>query len=176
MREYESEQQFRSVLEHPHLEFDVVRSNQLKFPLTDLAFRVAALAHLIKRERLPEIYLSLPRWVCRRAARDWRPDPRLPLGRGDRPHVTDRSETWFDAPCLARRTCTTWACARRSRLQPVTPDSYLGQARSACGHEEVGEVPDARFAASRKACCSGAGRARSERLRFSSSRTTSRRT
>ena len=61
MREYESEQHFRSVLEHPELELDVVRSSQLKFPLTDPLFRIAALAHLIKREQLPEIYLRLPR-------------------------------------------------------------------------------------------------------------------
>lgn len=61
MREYESEQQFRSVLEHPELEFDVVRSSQLKFPLTDPVFRIAAAAHLLKREKLPEIYLRLPR-------------------------------------------------------------------------------------------------------------------
>ena len=61
MREYESEQHFRSVLEHPELELDVVRSSQLKFPLTDPMFRIAALAHLIKREQLPEIYLRLPR-------------------------------------------------------------------------------------------------------------------
>jgi SAM-dependent methyltransferase len=61
MREYESEQHFRSVLEHPELEFEVVRSNQLKFPLTDPLFRIAALARVIKREQLPEIYLRLPR-------------------------------------------------------------------------------------------------------------------
>jgi 2-polyprenyl-3-methyl-5-hydroxy-6-metoxy-1,4-benzoquinol methylase len=65
MREYESEQQFRSVLEHPQLRFDVVRSSQLKAPLTDLAIRVGALAHLIKRERLPELYLELPDWVTK---------------------------------------------------------------------------------------------------------------
>jgi hypothetical protein len=39
----------------------VIRSSQLKFPLTDPLFRIAALAHLIKREQLPEIYLRLPR-------------------------------------------------------------------------------------------------------------------
>jgi SAM-dependent methyltransferase len=61
MREYESEEHFRSVLTHTELEFDVVRSSRLKFPLTDPAFRVAALAGLIKREQLPEIYLRLPR-------------------------------------------------------------------------------------------------------------------
>jgi SAM-dependent methyltransferase len=61
MREYESEAHFRSVLEHPGLELDVVRSSQLKFPLTDPLFRIAALAHVIKREQLPEIYLHLPR-------------------------------------------------------------------------------------------------------------------
>jgi hypothetical protein len=38
-----------------------VRSSQLKFPLTDPLFRIAALTRLIKRERLPEIYLRLPR-------------------------------------------------------------------------------------------------------------------
>jgi SAM-dependent methyltransferase len=61
MREYESEQDFRSVLEHPELALDVVRSSQLKFPLTDPLFRIAALARLIRREQLPEIYLRLPR-------------------------------------------------------------------------------------------------------------------
>jgi SAM-dependent methyltransferase len=61
MREYESEVHFRSVLEHPELELDVVRSSQLKFPLTDPLFRIAALARVIKREQLPEIYLRLPR-------------------------------------------------------------------------------------------------------------------
>jgi len=49
------------VLEHPDLELDVVRSSRLKFPLTDPLFRIAALAHVIKREQLPEIYLRLPR-------------------------------------------------------------------------------------------------------------------
>ena len=63
MREYESEQHFRSVLEHPELELEIVRSSQLKFPLTDPLFRVAALARLIKREQLPEIYLHLPHWL-----------------------------------------------------------------------------------------------------------------
>jgi SAM-dependent methyltransferase len=61
MREYESEGQFRSVLEHPSLELDVVRSSRLKFPLTDPIFRIAVLTRLMKRERLPEIYLHLPR-------------------------------------------------------------------------------------------------------------------
>ena len=65
MREYETEEQFRSVLEHPELRFDVVRASQLKAPLTDLVFRVGALAHVIKRERLPELYLNLPGWVTR---------------------------------------------------------------------------------------------------------------
>ena len=65
MREYESEQQFRAALEHPELELDVVRSSQLKFGLTDFLFRAAALAHLIRRDRLPELYLRLPPWVAR---------------------------------------------------------------------------------------------------------------
>ena len=65
MREYASEDDFRAVLAHPRLEFDVVRSSQLKFPLTDFAFRVAALARLVERERLPELYLNLPGWVAR---------------------------------------------------------------------------------------------------------------
>jgi SAM-dependent methyltransferase len=63
MREYESEDQFRGVLEHPGLQLDVVRSSQLKAPLTDLVFRIAAMAHVVKRERLPELYLRLPEWV-----------------------------------------------------------------------------------------------------------------
>jgi SAM-dependent methyltransferase len=65
MREYESEEHFRSALAHPGLEFDVVRSSQLKFALTDFGFRVAALARLVKRERLPELYLNMPGWVAR---------------------------------------------------------------------------------------------------------------
>jgi hypothetical protein len=65
MREYESEEQFRSVLERPELEFDVVRSSQLKAPLTDLVFRIAALTPLVRREQLPELYLRLPAWVAR---------------------------------------------------------------------------------------------------------------
>jgi SAM-dependent methyltransferase len=65
MREYESEAQFRSVLEHPQLQLDVVRSSQLKAPLTDLVFRVAALAHMLERERLPGLYLNAPGWVAK---------------------------------------------------------------------------------------------------------------
>jgi SAM-dependent methyltransferase len=65
MREYESEEHFRSALAHPELEFDVVRSSGLKFGLTDFVFRVAAFARLVKRERLPELYLRLPPWVAR---------------------------------------------------------------------------------------------------------------
>jgi SAM-dependent methyltransferase len=65
MREYASEEQFRSVLEHPSLQFDVVRSSQLTAPLTDLVFRVAALTPVLARERLPELYLELPGWVTK---------------------------------------------------------------------------------------------------------------
>jgi len=65
MREYESEEHFRAALAHPALEFDVVRSSQLRFPLTDFVFRVAAAARLVRRERLPELYLQLPAWVAR---------------------------------------------------------------------------------------------------------------
>jgi len=39
----------------------VVRSSQLKFPLTDPLFRIAAKARLLDRAELPEIYLRLPR-------------------------------------------------------------------------------------------------------------------
>jgi SAM-dependent methyltransferase len=60
MREYASEAQFQAALEHPALEFDVVRSSQLKFPLTDFLLRMAAKARLVRRERLPELYLQLP--------------------------------------------------------------------------------------------------------------------
>jgi SAM-dependent methyltransferase len=65
MREYESEEQFRSVLEHPELQLEAVRSSQLKAPLTDLLFRVAAAAHLVKRTRLPSLYLDLPPLVAK---------------------------------------------------------------------------------------------------------------
>jgi SAM-dependent methyltransferase len=65
MREYESEEQFRLVLAHPKLEFDLVRSSQLKAPLTDLLFRIGARARLVRRDQLPELYLRLPKWVTR---------------------------------------------------------------------------------------------------------------
>ena len=65
MREYGSEDEFRAVLEHPDLELDIVRSSQLKFPLTDAMLRAASAAHLVARERLPELYLQLPGWVAR---------------------------------------------------------------------------------------------------------------
>jgi SAM-dependent methyltransferase len=65
MREYESEEQFRAALTHSALDFEVVRSSQLKAPLTDLVFRISAAARLIKREQLPELYLRLPAWVTR---------------------------------------------------------------------------------------------------------------
>src|SRR5262245_3968607 len=61
MREYGSEDAFRAALEHPALELDMVRSSQLKFPVTDPLFRAAAAAGLIGRDELPEIYLRLPR-------------------------------------------------------------------------------------------------------------------
>ncbi len=65
MREYESEAHFRRVLEHPELELDVVRSSQLKFPLTDFLARAAAAARLIPSWKLPELYLNLPPWAAR---------------------------------------------------------------------------------------------------------------
>jgi SAM-dependent methyltransferase len=61
MHEYASEQEFLSAIEHEQLELEVVRSNQLKFPLSDPLLRVAAAARLIKRDQLPEIYLRLPK-------------------------------------------------------------------------------------------------------------------
>ena len=63
MREYESEEHFRSAVSHPELELDVVRSSQLKFGLTDFILRMASLARIVKRERLPVLYLQLPAWV-----------------------------------------------------------------------------------------------------------------
>ena len=65
MREYASEDEFRAVLTHPELEFDVVRSSQLKFPLTDFAVRTAASARLISPERLPELYVKGPTWLAK---------------------------------------------------------------------------------------------------------------
>ena len=65
MREYESEDQFRRALEHPALEFDVVRSSQLKFPLTDFVLRAAAVARVLRNDQLPELYQHGPRWLGR---------------------------------------------------------------------------------------------------------------
>ncbi len=85
MREYESEEHFRSVLDHPDLEFDVVRSNQLKFPLTDPLFRIAAAAHVVEARATAGDLPPPPARPARRAADARGPDSRLPLGGGDRP-------------------------------------------------------------------------------------------
>ena len=65
MREYASEQDFRFALAHPALEFDVVRSSQLKFPLTDFAVRVASRVGAISAEDLPEVYVKGPDWLAK---------------------------------------------------------------------------------------------------------------
>ena len=65
MREYASEDDFRAALSHPELEFDVVRSSQLKFPLTDFVARVGARARLLSTEQLPELYVKGPKWLAR---------------------------------------------------------------------------------------------------------------
>ena len=65
MREYKSEDAFRAALEHPALDLDVLRSSQLKFPLTDFVLRTAATARLVKAEELPELYVRGPSWVAR---------------------------------------------------------------------------------------------------------------
>jgi SAM-dependent methyltransferase len=57
MREYASEEEFRSVLEHDALELDVVQSSQLKFPLSDFVLRMAGLLRLIERDKLSTYYL-----------------------------------------------------------------------------------------------------------------------
>jgi SAM-dependent methyltransferase len=64
MREYASEDEFRIALTHPELEFEVVRSSQLKFPLTDFVARVASRARLIAADQLPELYVNGPKWVA----------------------------------------------------------------------------------------------------------------
>ena len=65
MREYASEDEFRAALAHPALDFGVVRSSQLKFPLTDFAIRLASTARLVSREQLPEMYVKGPRWLAK---------------------------------------------------------------------------------------------------------------
>jgi SAM-dependent methyltransferase len=64
MREYSSEEEFRAVLEQPRLELDLVRSSQLKFPLTDFALRMAAKTRLVRAEQLPELYVRGPAWLA----------------------------------------------------------------------------------------------------------------
>jgi len=64
MREYASEDEFRTALTHPELEFEVVRSSQLKFPLTDFVARVASRARLIAADQLPELYVNGPKWIA----------------------------------------------------------------------------------------------------------------
>jgi len=65
MREYASEEAFRAALTHPALEFDVVRSSQLKFPLTDFALRVVSRVGAIAAEDLPEVYVNGPLWLAK---------------------------------------------------------------------------------------------------------------
>ncbi len=65
MREYASEDDFCAALTHPALDFEVVRSAQLKFPLTDFVVRAASVARVIDAERLPEVYLRAPAWLAR---------------------------------------------------------------------------------------------------------------
>jgi hypothetical protein len=65
MREYESEEQFRRALEHPALELELVRSSQLKFPLTDFVLRAAAVTRVLRDDQLPELYQRGPRWLAR---------------------------------------------------------------------------------------------------------------
>jgi SAM-dependent methyltransferase len=57
MREYASEDDFRAVLEHDALQLDVVQSSQLKFPLSDFVLRLAALARVIKADKLSTSYV-----------------------------------------------------------------------------------------------------------------------
>jgi SAM-dependent methyltransferase len=64
MREYASEPDFRTALAHPSLEFDVVRSSQLKFPLTDFAVRMVSRVGVISAEALPQVYVKGPRWLA----------------------------------------------------------------------------------------------------------------
>ncbi len=65
MREYESEDQFRSALEHPRLELDVLRSAQLKFPAMDFVLRLGAKARIVREDDLPELYVRGPGWLAR---------------------------------------------------------------------------------------------------------------
>jgi SAM-dependent methyltransferase len=65
MREYASEAEFGQALAHPALEVDVLRSAQLKFPLTDFAVRALSAAGAIAPERLPELYVKGPHWLAR---------------------------------------------------------------------------------------------------------------
>jgi SAM-dependent methyltransferase len=57
MREYASEDAFSEALRHSALRLDVVQSSQLKFPLSDLFFRVLASARIIDRDALSTFYL-----------------------------------------------------------------------------------------------------------------------
>jgi SAM-dependent methyltransferase len=57
MREYASEDAFRAALEHDALQLDVVQSSQLKFPVSDFVLRAAALARVIKADKLLTSYV-----------------------------------------------------------------------------------------------------------------------
>jgi SAM-dependent methyltransferase len=58
MREYASENAFSEVLQHSSLRLDLVRSSQLKFPLSDFFVRGLAAAGMIDRDTLSTFYLG----------------------------------------------------------------------------------------------------------------------
>jgi SAM-dependent methyltransferase len=61
VREYESPGELVDALDDPGLELEQVRVTPVSYPLTDLAARAAAVARVIKFERLSNLYLESPR-------------------------------------------------------------------------------------------------------------------
>jgi SAM-dependent methyltransferase len=59
-REYRSRDEFRAALADERLAIDDVLAEPLRFPVTDLALRAAALAHLVPAARLPGVYAHVP--------------------------------------------------------------------------------------------------------------------
>ena len=63
LREYRSVEQFREAVSHEGLVLGDVATRPLRFPVSDLVLRAAALARLLPSERLPQVYSRLPRAI-----------------------------------------------------------------------------------------------------------------
>jgi SAM-dependent methyltransferase len=60
VREYRSQEELLSALEHPQLRIDDVRVTPLSFPVSDLVLRTLAFARVLRFDSLSDVYLRRP--------------------------------------------------------------------------------------------------------------------